>query len=89
MEEKVVDSKQDPIALDKVMTMSLAPHIKSNESTRSIMLDVIIAMTPAMIGSVYFFGMKALMLILVSVVSAVVFEAGIQKFFKKDILIGD
>lgn len=89
MEEKVVDSKQEPLALDKMMTLSLAPHIKSNESTRRIMLDVIIAMTPAILGSVYFFGMKALMLILVSVVSAVAFEAGTQKFFKKDILIGD
>lgn len=89
MEEKVVDSKQDPIVLDKTMTMSMAPHIKSNESTRRIMLDVIIAMAPAMIGSVYFFGMKALMLILVSVASAVVFEAGTQKFFKKDLQIGD
>lgn len=89
MEGKVLDPKKDSVALDDNLTMSLAPHIKSNQSTRRIMLDVIIAMTPALIGSIYYFGLSALKLILVSVISAVVFEAGTQKFFKKDVLIGD
>ena len=52
------------------------------------MLDVIIAMVPAIIGSVYFYGLQALVLILTSVAS-VVAEALIQKLFKKDIQIGD
>ena len=89
MGEKVVIPVDEPLALDKHLTMSLAPHIKSNETTRKIMLDVIIALIPAMIGAVYFFGLNALMLIVLSVVSAVAFEAAAQKFFKKDILIGD
>lgn len=89
MEGKVLDPNQDSVVLDDALTMSLAPHIRSNESTRRIMLDVIIAMTPALIGSIYYFGLSALMLVLVSVVSAVVFEAAAQKFFKKDLLIGD
>jgi len=88
MEGKAVEQK-DTLTLDRALTMSLAPHIRSNETTRRIMLDVIIAMVPAMIGSIYFFGLSALKLILVSVISAVVFEAATQKFFKKDILIGD
>lgn len=90
MEGKVKDpSTMDPLVLDKTLTASLAPHVRSDESTRRIMLDVIIALTPAMIGSIYYFGLSALMLILVSVVSAVAFEAITQKLFKKDILIGD
>lgn len=89
MGEKVVNSTKEPLVLDKHLRMSLAPHIRSNESTRKIMLDVIIALTPALIGSVYYFGMNALMLIVVSIVSSVLFEAGAQKFFKKDVLVGD
>lgn len=89
MEENIVNSAAEPLVLDKNLRMSLAPHITSNETTRKIMLDVIIALTPAMLGAIYYFGLNALMLIVVSIVSAVLFEAGAQKFFKKDILIGD
>ena len=35
---------------------SSSPHIRSNEDTRSIMLDVIIALLPALAWSVYCFG---------------------------------
>src|SRR5699024_985122 len=89
MEGKALDKNKESITLDKDLTMSWAPHIKSNESTQRIMLDVIIAMVPALIGSIYYFGMSALSLIVVSVVASVAFEAGTQKFFKKEIMIKD
>lgn len=89
MEDKTVDLNVDNLALDGLMTVSLAPHIKSDQSVRRIMLDVIIAMVPAILGSIYFFGLSAVKLLLVSVISALAFEAATQKFFKKDILIGD
>ena len=89
MEEKSLNLAEEPLALDKHLTMSLAPHVKSNESTRRIMLDVIIALVPAMIGAIYFFGLNAVKLIVISIVSAVFFELAAQKFFKKDVLIGD
>ena len=38
------------------------PHIRSSETTRSIMLDVVIAMVPALIWAIVTFGMKALTL---------------------------
>lgn len=79
----------DKVELDKALTMSLAPHIRSSDSTRKLMLDVIIAMVPAIIGSVYFYGISALILILISVAAAVGSEVFIRKVFKKDILIGD
>ncbi len=50
------------------------PHIRNNEDTRSIMLDVIIALCPALIMSVIRFGFRALISVLVSVVSAMFFE---------------
>jgi electron transport complex protein RnfD len=89
MEGKVKDPNEEKVVLNKALTLSLAPHIRSSDSTRKIMLDVIIALVPAMIGSIYFFGINALILILVSVASAVISEFFIQKLFKKDILIGD
>ena len=50
------------------------PHIRNNEATRSIMLAVIIALCPALIMSVIRFGFRALISVLVSVVSAMFFE---------------
>ena len=83
------DIKPDTVILDDMLTVSLAPHIRSKESVRKIMLDVIIALVPAMIVSIYFFGMAALKLILVTTISAVIFEFGIQRLFKKEIRIRD
>ncbi|WP_414713530.1 RnfABCDGE type electron transport complex subunit D [Schnuerera sp.] len=90
MDSKVIDtSKAKEVALDNMLLVSSSPHIRSNESVQRIMLDVIIALTPAIIGSVYFFGFNALKLILISIASAMAFEAVIQKIFNKPITIND
>ena len=68
---------------------SSSPHIRANEDTRSIMLDVIIALLPAMGWSIYCFGIKALVLTLVSVVSCVFFEWAYRKLMKKSCMVGD
>lgn len=55
MEGKVLHpNKTDSVELIDKLSVSYAPHIRSEESVKRIMLDVIIAMVPAMIGSVYF-----------------------------------
>ena len=56
------------------LTISSSPHVHSPMSTRTIMRDVLIALLPALIGSVYFFGFRALMVTLISVASCVFFE---------------
>lgn len=89
MAETNLNTKEEVMTLDKKLLMSAAPHIKSNQSTKKIMLDVIIALTPAMIGSIYFYKGNAAMLLAVSILSAVLFEFLSQKMFKKDIKIGD
>ena len=68
---------------------SSSPHFRSNEDTRSIMLDVIIALLPALAWSVYAFGWKALLLTAVSVVSCVFWEWAYRKLMKKSSMIGD
>ncbi|MCF6465387.1 Na+-transporting NADH:ubiquinone oxidoreductase subunit D [Clostridium sp. Cult2] len=82
-------SKAQELALENKLLVSSSPHIRSNESVQRIMLDVIIALIPAIVGSVYFFGIDALKLILISVASSILFEAIIQKIFGKPITIND
>ena len=50
------------------------PHIRGSETTRSIMLDVIIAIIPALIFGCFNFGMRALLLTGVSVIGCGCFE---------------
>ncbi|MCR5826156.1 MAG: RnfABCDGE type electron transport complex subunit D [Oscillospiraceae bacterium] len=65
------------------------PHIRSNEDTRSLMLDVIIALCPAVAWSVYRFGFRALLAAAVSVASAVFWEWLYRKLLKKPQMFGD
>jgi len=71
------------------LTISSSPHVHSPISTRTIMRDVLIALTPALIGSVYFFGLRALMVTLVSVASCVFFEWLWCKIMKRDCKVYD
>ncbi len=73
----------------KFLTMTSSPHVKSPIKTKNIMLDVIIAMLPALVWSVYIFGFRALTITLVSVVSSVLFEFLYRKIMKKDNTISD
>ena len=65
------------------------PHIRSSETTRSIMLDVIIAMIPALIWAVISFGLKALTLTVVSVIGCMFFEWLYRTLMKKPQSVGD
>ena len=57
------------------LSLSASPHIHSGNSTRRVMLDVVIALLPASVAAVLIFGMKALVVLLACTVSAVLFEA--------------
>lgn len=69
--------------------VSLAPHIRSNDTVQRIMLDVLIALVPAAIASVYFFGLYSLAIMAVSVGACVLSEYVFQKLMKKPIQIKD
>ena len=56
------------------LTISSSPHVHSPVTTRTIMRDVLIALAPALVGSVTLFGLRALMVTLVSVAGCVFFE---------------
>lgn len=71
------------------LQVSSSPHIRSTDTVQRRMLDVIIALVPAMVAAVVIFGMNALLVIAVAVVSSVVAEALTQKLLKTKVTIGD
>ncbi len=71
------------------LTVSSSPHIKGNSTTQRIMLDVMIALAPALIVSIVYFGINALLLALVCVVTAVLAEYLSRKVMKRANTISD
>ena len=69
--------------------LSSAPHIGSHDTTRRLMLDVIIALIPAIGVATFFFGYRVLALCGVSVVFCVLFEFLYRLLMKKPQSIGD
>ena len=69
--------------------VSSSPHVRSGETTRSIMLDVAIALIPASAFGVYRFGLHALLVLLISIAVAVLSEYAFQKITGQKVTIGD
>lgn len=72
------------------MIISPSPHIHSKDSTRSLMLDVVIALLPAVIVSFLFYGWREILVMGVSVGSCVILEYAITRYLlHKNSTIGD
>lgn len=73
------------------LTVSLSPHIHSGNSVRKNMYGVIIAMLPALLVSFIYFGLGALIVTCISVLSCLFFEWAISRFIlkKKELTILD
>ena len=71
------------------MIVSTSPHIRSGVTTRGIMLDVIIALIPAMITSIVVFGWQAALMLAVCVGGCIVSEWGYEKLVGRPITISD
>ena len=69
---------------ERKLIVSSSPHIRTPRGTQQIMLDVIIALLPALVAAVIFFGVKPLIVTCVSVISCVVFEFAYRKLLKKN-----
>ncbi|HIS68002.1 MAG TPA: RnfABCDGE type electron transport complex subunit D [Candidatus Gallacutalibacter stercoravium] len=69
--------------------VSPSPHLRSGETTRRLMLDVIIALIPALVAAVIIFGPRALLIVSVTVLSCVLSEYLARKIMKRDTTIGD
>ncbi|HHW31359.1 MAG TPA: RnfABCDGE type electron transport complex subunit D [Clostridiaceae bacterium] len=75
--------------MEDIFIVTSSPHLRDNSSTRSIMLDVLIALIPAVIAGVYFFGARTLWVIFITVLSCVVCEYITRRILKRDNTIGD
>ena len=71
------------------LVVSSAPHVYNPVDTTSIMRDVLIALIPSLLVSIYVFGFRALALTLVCAAACVIFEWAWQKFMHRPQTIGD
>ncbi len=69
--------------------VSATPHVRSKDSIQSVMRDVLIGLLPATAMGIWYFGLKALMVIVISIASAVFFEFLWQKLMKQTVTISD
>ena len=72
-----------------ILDVAYQPQVRTGTDTRHIMLDVIIALLPAVAVAVWQFGLYPLAVIAVSMASAAFFEWGYRKLMKKNNTIGD
>lgn len=75
--------------MENKLHISVSPHIRSKRSTKTIMLDVIIALLPATVAGVVIFGLSALAVIAVCVGAAVISEAAFNAIAKKEQTVSD
>ena len=71
------------------LIVSTSPHVRSGASTRGIMLDVLIALTPAAITSIWVFGWQAALMLAVCIGGCIVFELGYEKLVQRPVTVGD
>lgn len=71
------------------LTVASSPHVRCNETIPKIMWNVVAALVPAAAFGVYYFGVNALVNIIVAIVSAVIFEFLWEKAMHKRITITD
>ena len=70
-------------------SVTATPHVRSKDTVQSVMRDVLIALAPAAVMGIVFFGMRALAIMVISVVSAMFFEFLFQKGMKRAVTVSD
>ena len=75
--------------MDKLLNVSSSPHVRDKSSTKSIMRDVVIALVPATLVGVANFGVRAVLVILTTCVSAILAEYIWQRCMKQQVTTGD
>ncbi len=74
---------------EKHVIVSSSPHIKAKDSTQRLMMDVLLALMPALICGMFYFGFRAFIITVISVAACVFFEYIWQRILKKPIMISD
>jgi electron transport complex protein RnfD len=71
------------------LVVSVSPHVKSEETTSRIMWTVSLALLPAMVSGLYFFGLKALFVTALCIISCLIFEHLYMMFVDKKSVVSD
>ena len=74
---------------NKLLSVSATPHVRDKSSTKRIMFDVCLALLPACGFGIYNFGLRALLVLVVSVASCVLFEYMYQSLMHKKLTVSD
>lgn len=75
--------------MDTKLVLSSSPHIKLKDDISGIMLDVIIALIPAIFAGIFYFGLRALAVIVTSVAACVLSEYVYERITKKSSTVKD
>ena len=71
------------------LILSPAPHVRTKNTTQRLMLNVVISLLPSAAAGIYYFGLRAAIVLAVSVVSAVLAELVWQKLAHQTVRIND
>ena len=71
------------------LILSPAPHVRTKNTTQRLMLNVVISLLPCAAAGIYYFGLRAAIVLAVSVVSAVLAELVWQKLAHQTVRIND
>ncbi len=85
-EQETVDLNE---FMPELLTVTPPPHIRAYDTTRTVMLDVCIALIPALIWGVFLFGYRVLMHTAISIIFAVLAEFAYEKLIKKPVTVLD
>ena len=75
--------------MTNILKMGPSPHIRTSETVEKVMYDVIIALIPAFLFAVYVFGIRALIVTAVSILTCIVTEFICQKIMKQEVSVFD
>ncbi|MCP2239567.1 Na+-translocating ferredoxin:NAD+ oxidoreductase RnfD subunit [Thermoanaerobacterium thermosaccharolyticum] len=75
--------------MENKLYVTSSPHFRSEDSVERIMLDVVIALMPALIAGIIIFGIRALFITVLCIIFSVATEAVIQILTHKEVTIND
>lgn len=80
---------QTSASMPELLTVSPSPHMRRGTATSHLMIDVLIALAPATVWGVVAFGLRAALIVALSVASSVLFELFVQKLLHRPVTVGD
>lgn len=75
--------------MSEKLAVSSSPHLRGGLDTKAVMYAVVVALVPAGAGAVYYFGLRALALVVIAALSAILAEAACQRAFRARITVAD